>query len=203
MKKADLLHTTILILAILLGYSVLQSAIYFLAYLTYSGDRTGTTATVLYQLLPILFFSAACILLIRNGRKYTATLLRIGEKAEETEADTSEADTSETEADTSETHAPETHASETRRNIIFALFIGIGLYTLIQAAPYVITELVELFTNKIGSGMLRQPSSQKTNLIIQLLKVTLGAFLIYAAPSFTNFIEKSIVVRLDSASQSR
>jgi hypothetical protein len=37
--------------------------------------------------------------------------------------------------------APKTTSQLDRRNIVFALFIGIGLYTLIQAVPYVIVHL--------------------------------------------------------------
>jgi hypothetical protein len=39
-------------------------------------------------------------------------------------------------------------------------------------------------------------------LILELLRVTLGCFLIYAAPSLANMIEKNIAVRLDGRSQS-
>jgi hypothetical protein len=49
--------------------------------------------------------------------------------------------------------------------------------------------------------MVRQGSPAKTNLIVQSLQVTFGAFLVYAAPTLTNFIEKTIAVRLDSTSQ--
>jgi hypothetical protein len=90
-----------------------------------------------------------------------------------------------------------------RRNIVFALIIGIGLYTLIQAAPYVIVHLFELFRNKVGPDMFRQGSPGKTNLIVQLLQVTIGAFLVYAAPTLTNFIDKTIAVRLDGESQTK
>ena len=37
----------------------------------------------------------------------------------------------------------------------------------------------------------------------ELLRVTIGAFLMYAAPTLANFIEKTIAARLDSASQTR
>jgi hypothetical protein len=82
MKKADLLHTTILILAILAGYSAMQGVLYFLTYVTYAADSTASTGLLLYQLFPALLFAVACILLIRNGRKYTAALMKVADPAD-------------------------------------------------------------------------------------------------------------------------
>jgi ABC-type nickel/cobalt efflux system permease component RcnA len=220
MKKADLLHTTILILAILAGYSAMEGVLYFLTYVTYATDSTASTGLLLYRLFPALLFAVACVLLIRNGRKYTAALLKVADAK-----DTEEAEDEEEEEETvtiPETEASAAQAAKTtletmpvfkavgdadikwqldRRNIVFALIIGIGLYTLIQAAPYIIVHLFELFRNRVGSDTFRQGSPAKTNLIIQLLQATIGAFLVYAAPTLTNFIDKTIAVRLDSTSQ--
>lgn len=182
MKKADLLHTTILIVAILSGYSALQYAIYLLSSLAYTGEHIMPGATILYDLLIALLFSAACIILVRNSQKYTAVLLK---EEDETQGE----NTLEWQLEL--------------RNFIFVLFIGLGLYTLIQSVPYVFAELFELFRNRISSDMFKRDPTGKINLIVELLRVTIGAFLIYAAPSLTNFIDKKIVVRLDSASQTR
>jgi hypothetical protein len=212
MKKADLLHTTILVLAILAGYSAMQGVLYFLTYVTFATDSTASTGLLLYQLFPALLFAVACVLLIRNGRKYTAALLKMAD-AKDTEEEEEEEIVIIPETGASVAEAPKT-ALETvpvfeaagdadielqldRRNIVFALIIGIGLYTLIQAVPYVIVHLFELYRNKVGSDMFKQGASGKTNLIIHLLQVTIGAFLVYAAPTLTNFIDKSIAVRLD------
>jgi hypothetical protein len=212
MKKADLLHTTILILAILAGYSAMQGVLYFLTYVTYATDSAASTGLLLYQLFPALLFAVACVLLIRNGRKYTATLLKVAD-AKNTEEEEEEETVPIPETGASVAEATKT-ALETvpvfeaagdadierqldRRNIVFALIIGIGLYTLIQALPYVIVDLFELYRNKVGSDTFRQVAPGKTNLIIQLLQVTIGAFLVYAAPTLSNFIDKSIAIRLD------
>ena len=182
MKKADLLHTTILIVAILSGYSALQYAINLLSSLAYTGAHLLPAETLLYNLLLALLFSAACILLVRNSRKYAAALLK------------------------EEDETPGENSLEWQlelRNFIFVLFIGLGLYTLIQSVPYVFAELFELFRDRISFDRFKRDPAVKVNLIVELLRVTIGAFLVYAAPLLTNFIDKKIVVRLDSASQYR
>ena len=188
MKKADLLHTTILIVAILSGYSALQYAIFLLSSFAYAGDlyrfQSLTTQRFVYELLMVVLFSAACVILVRNGRKYAAALL----KEEEDEAEAFVDDAVEWQLD--------------RRNIIFVFFIGMGLYTLIQYVPSAVADFFEIFSDKVGAGWLKNPGGKPT-LLLDLLRITIGAFLIYASPSLTNFIEKSIAVRLDSTSQSR
>jgi hypothetical protein len=182
MNKTDLIHTTILIVGILCGYSALQSALYFLTSLTYSVDlyHLQGIASPLENLIPVALYSIACAILIRNGRKYATTLLNKDEDSFAEEAVEWQLD---------------------RRNIIFILFIGMGLYTLILAVPFVISDFFDLFKDKVGASALITPA-KKNYLVTELLRTTIGIFLIYAAPSFTNYIDKTIAVRLDSGSQS-
>jgi hypothetical protein len=196
MKKIDLLHTTILIVAILCGYSALQSIFYILAVLSdvdpYRLRPTDYASLDIHlflsggNLLPtivqVALFSAACIILIRNGKKYAAAILHWAGPAVDDE------------------NSVEVHLD--RYNILFALFIGIGLYTLIQALPNALYHSFQQFAYKISNDLYKTLTPEKDHLIMEWLRVTIGALLIYAAPSLTNYIDKTIAVRLDSGSQS-
>jgi hypothetical protein len=180
MKKVDLIHTTILIVGILAGYSTIQYFFYLLGSIAYvRGTYTDSYERMLYYIVMIVLFSVACGILVKNGRKYAGMLLK-----DEPEGSREEA----------------AYLQLDRRNIVFVLFIGLGLYTLIQSVPYVFGDLFELYRNKISSGLVKESSPKSAPLIIELLRTTIGAFLIYAAPALTGFITKKIAVRLDSQS---
>jgi len=183
MKKIDLIHTTILIVAIMAGYSAITTFIYLLSSIAYAGDteyRHLSLTMLTYPLIATGLFSAACIILIRNARRYSKLLLR-------DEPEGSWEDASKWDLD--------------RQSILLVLFIGIGLHTLIQSAPLVLSDAYMLFKNKVSNDLLRTENPPKaSDLIIQLLRVTIGTFLVYAAPNLTNFIEKNIATRLDRKS---
>jgi hypothetical protein len=196
MKKLDLLHTTILIVAILCGYSALQSILYILTLLSdmdlyhlQAQDHASldvhlflsATGSILPTIVQVALFSAACIILVRNGKKYAAAILQ---RAEPGAADENNVE-----------------VQLDRYNILFALFIGIGLYTLIQALPNALYHSFQQFTDKISNDLYKSLTPGKDRLIMEWLRVTIGALLIYAAPSLTNFIESTIAVRLDSGSK--
>jgi small-conductance mechanosensitive channel len=197
MNKPDLIHTTILIVGILCGYSALQSILYILTILSdidlyhlRSQDTAfvdvhlflSSTGNILPTIVNVALFSAACIILVRNGKKYAAAILHWAEPG------TADENSVEVQLD--------------RYNILFALFIGIGLYTLIQALPNALYHSVQQFTDKVSNDLYKSPSPGKDRLIMEWLRVTIGALLIYVAPTLTNFIESTIAVRLDSGSQS-
>jgi hypothetical protein len=184
MKKIDLLHTTILIMALLCGYSALQAIVTFLMVI---GEATefrapGSTwwSTLLGYLVEILAFIAAMIILVRNGHRYAGRL------AGDREVDQSAA-------------SPALQAD--RADILFVLFVGMGLYTVIQALPYALQHLFELFQSKASAfpeeseGYLR---SAKHYLIYEILRVTIGIALTYGAANLTNVVENSIAHRLKS-----
>jgi len=181
MKKIDLIHTTILIVAILAGYSALEYLFLLLSSLAYLGQvyyaTSQFTEKSAYYLIMIVLFSMTCILLVKNARKYAHILLKDEPEASWEDAPKWELD---------------------RRNIILVLFLGLGLYTMVQAIPYAISDFYDIFSKAIDSRELKQESTQKEALIIQLLRVTVGAFLIYTAPALTKFIDKTIAVRLDA-----
>jgi hypothetical protein len=162
MKKIDLLHTTILIMALLCGYSALQTTVTFLMVIGAATEirDPGSTwwSAFLGYLVEILAFIAAMIILVRNGRRYAGRLL-------------------------------------------FVLFVGMGLYTVIQALPYALQHLFELFQSKVSAfpgeseGTLR---SAKHYLIYELLRITVGIALIYGVANLTNVIENSVAHRLKS-----
>jgi hypothetical protein len=183
MKKVDLLQTTILIVAILAGYDAVQNLISLLSYMAYGNDlyRLQSISPIIYNLLMVVLHAIACVILLRNARKYATAILS-------------------DEEETSWEAAAEWQLD--RRNIIFVLFIGMGLYTLIQAIPYAIDHFLEFFTSKVSRDPMQPQSARKNLLLVELLRTTIGGFLIYAAPSLTNYIDKKIAVRLDSGSQS-
>src|ERR1700733_2715555 len=105
MKKVDLLQTTILIVAILAGYDAVQNLISLLSYTAYGNDlyRLQSISPIIYNLLMLVLHAIACVILIRNARKYASSILS-------DEEETSWEAVAEWQLD--------------RRNIIFVLFIG-------------------------------------------------------------------------------
>ena len=82
------------------------------------------------------------------------------------------------------------------------LFIGLGLYTLIQYIPLLLNQLISQFRDKVGEGALNLTKPpERDYLILYLIRVTAGAVLIYAAPALTNYIEKVLSTRLQSESK--
>jgi hypothetical protein len=206
MKKIDLLHTTVLIVAILCGYSALQELLSILNVSFYYSDvfvSAGRT-TIMPALFQTALYTIACIILVRNSKRIATYLLG----NERPEFDEFLEDETAASAGAPASPAPQTQTSEAeypdnlewhlnRRNILFALFIGLGMYTLIQYIPALLNDLVSLFKGEVGSGALDlvRPR-QRDHPILDLLHLTIGALLIYAAPTLTNYIEKTIAIRL-------
>lgn len=179
MKKIDLIHTTILIVAVLAGYSALEHLFYLLASVAYSAGPYLYFERLLYDALMVVLFSVAGGILVRNGRKYAGQILK-----DEPEGSWEEA----------------ARLPLDRRNLLLVLFIGLGLYTLIQAAPYVISDLFELYRDKVNPSVLKEGRPKTGSLLIELLRTTIGVFLIYAAPTLTDFVIKKIAVRAEGES---
>jgi hypothetical protein len=176
MKKIDLVHTTFVIVGILAGYEALKTFISALSFISlYHGSEL--TDQLVYVTIIFLGPAIACILLIRNGRRFSEWILK-----DEPEGSWEQA----------------SFWNLDRRNILFVLFIGIGLIFLIEAIPNLLVYLYQLFNAKINPMVLRSQNLPKDSLAIELLRVTIGTFLIYASPTLTNFIEQTIAVRLDS-----
>jgi hypothetical protein len=208
MKKIDLLHTTILIIAILCGYSALEQLLSLLSASFYISDifvaTSGMGTVVSVALLQAALDTIACILLVRNGRRIAAYLLRkhqppVSPQVTDPESSAAEA----AGAEISATDDPDAlQRNFDRRDILFVLFIGIGLYTLILYVPALLNELISVFRNQVkrdSMGFAIPPG--KDDVLLNLLRVTVGALLIYAAPTLTNFIERTIAPRLDSGSK--
>ncbi len=182
MKKSDLVHVTILIVAVLSGYNAVGAVITMLSTIAYYFEgiyRTAEAYMVLYLIQAVLY-SAACILLIRNGRKYA-------EQMTQTEAEDFVEDAPRWDLD--------------RRNMLYVLFIGLGLYLVIQSGTVAVDALYQQFKAKAGAMALTE-RAHVTDVLVDLLRLTAGACLIYAAPNLTNLIENSISVRLDGDKQS-
>jgi hypothetical protein len=204
MKKIDLIHTAVLIIAILCGYSALQQLLTLLSASLYLSDifeaTSGMGAVVSLALLQAALYTIACILLVRNGRRIAAYLLRnhhppVPSQVIDPESSAVEAGG----AETSATENPDAHVWYfDRRDILFVLFIGIGLYTLILHIPVLLNELIDLFRNQVKrESMGFAIPSKKEDVLLNLLRVTIGTLLIYAAPTLTNYIEKTIASRLN------
>ncbi|GGA91964.1 hypothetical protein [Puia dinghuensis] len=182
MKKADLVHLTLLIVAILSGYTAVDYLISVLSMVAYLGEPLSQfTTRAAYLFLYAFLHACVCIALIANGRKYAAMILR-------DEPEGSWEDAARWDLD--------------RRNMLFVLFIGIGLYMLIMYGAYAISDCYQLFAEKVNSnGALglndsRPVKPHTVNIAIDLLRLTFGAGLVYASPTLTNFIEKKIAIRL-------
>jgi hypothetical protein len=134
MKKFDLVHTTILIVAILCGYSALRLVLDMLTGLFLIAGMYGTSTLpfISANLIQAVIYFIACIILIRKGRTYATAILRIGPAEKPSEDDSVEWQLD-------------------RRNILFVLFIGLGLYSLIEAIPPVLTQAYALFKDRIST----------------------------------------------------
>src|SRR5580700_2417656 len=77
MKKIDLLHTTVLIVAILCGYLALQTFLGILNFTVYYSeslfDRSG--AAILPTFIQAAAYTIACIILARNSKRIATALL--------------------------------------------------------------------------------------------------------------------------------
>jgi hypothetical protein len=208
MKKIDLLHTTILIIAILCGYSALQQLLSLLSASFYISDifvsTSGMGTVVSVALLQAALDIIACILLVRNGRRIAAYLLRNDNPRGLPElTDLAKSAAEAAGAESSATKNPDALEWRfDRRNLVFVLIIGIGLYTSILHIPVLFKELIDLFRNQVRrDSMGFAKALGKDDVLLNLLRVTIGALLIYAAPTLTNFIERTIAPRLDSGSK--
>src|SRR5581483_9119911 len=102
MKKIDLIHTAILIVAILAGYMAVQTIISALSFITfYHGD--GLSDQLSYLSIACLGPAITCIVLIRNGRRLAELMLKNDPEGSWDQPSYWDLD---------------------RRNIIFVLFIG-------------------------------------------------------------------------------
>lgn len=175
MKKIDLIHTTILIVAILMAYSALQTIFGLLAVVASLGELYHTEAPVLNRLIYSLFLIAAftgiSVLLIRNARKYAQSILKYDIEGQLDD---------------------ELKWQLDRSNIILVLFIGFGIYTFLASIPNLVSDAIQWFTSKVDSSIFDKKTFSKSSLLIDLLRLTCGAFLIYGAPNFTKTLEAHI-----------
>jgi hypothetical protein len=211
MKKIDLLHTTVLIVAILCGYSGILTLLGILNAVIYMSDifydKSGTTgAFIVPSIIQAGIYALICIILIKNGKRIANYL--VGNERPEFEEFPDETDSGDTHprpAATTVTEDPDTlewHLD--RRGILFALFIGIGLYTFIQYIPPFLNGLIMEFRGLGSAGAIEliRPA-HRDPLLLDGLRITIGALLIYAAPTLTNYIEKTIAARLHSDPQNQ
>jgi hypothetical protein len=184
MKKIDLIHATILIIALLAGYSAINTFIALLSFSGYISDifmsESRMGAPLVSTLVTVILLSGTCILLIKNGRKLAERILK---------------------------NDPETASDQTsdipldRHSLIFVLLIGMGIYIMIQAIPATLSDLFDLFQNKIATDLFKHTTPDKEKVIVELLRITVGAFLVFAAPTLTNWIDRQSARRSGGESQ--
>jgi hypothetical protein len=183
MKKFDLIHTTVLIVAILAGYSALQYIITAISVATFSHSYSNLNRNRLDEAIGFLvvaaLFAAITFILIKNGRKCADLILKYDPETEFDDAPKFDLD---------------------RNNLLFVLFIGAGLYTMIEALPHALNNIWLLFSTKISPAN-SNALVDGNRIALELLQVTIGALLIYAAPNLTNFIENKIAARGSSSIQ--
>ena len=176
MKKIDLVHTTILIIALLAGYSAIQYFISLCSLFVFATSGGMSDGFVQQTILSIILIMAQVILavaLVKNGHKYAGLLLK-------------------DEPEGSWEDAPKWDLD--RHGILMVLFIGMGLYTLIQTIPDLLLDFYKIFRDKIRYNTDRPINWDVVATI--LLKALTGFSLIYAAPPLANYIEKTIAIRM-------
>jgi hypothetical protein len=180
MKKIDLIHTTILIVGILAGYSAVQSIVSLLGSFAYAARsefyRGGSIEVMVSYLIEFFLQCIACVVLVRNGRKYAGMVLRDEPEASWEDAPAWDLD---------------------RRNMLLVLFVGLGLYILSVAIPFFLRYAWDIFRYKVtDASVFRKPIPRTDYLEVELFRIVIGVLLIYAAPALTNLIDKHISMRL-------
>jgi hypothetical protein len=169
MKKIDIIQTTIIIVGILVGYSAIQIILGLFTQIAYTQELGGPS--VLFQYILFGALHAACsIVLISKSKKIS--LLIVDESDDSVQINIS------------------------RTDIIFAMIVGIGLYTLIQPVPQVLTDIFFFFKNEVRSNGDTVIPSKKEAFAVELLRVLFGFFIIYGAPTFTNIITDKIASKI-------
>jgi flagellar biosynthesis component FlhA len=184
MKKFDLIHVTILIVAILLGYNSIQLLIAALDsfVMAFNPGFPNLLNLLINNCMLAALYAVACYVLIRNARKYAGLILKDDESEESILKD---------EESAARLHLELSH-------VLFAFFIGLGLYTIIESLPQALDGAYQLFSGKISPENSMTQQVSVSGILIHLLKIVVGAFLIYASPNLTNFIETNIAPRLNS-----
>jgi hypothetical protein len=173
MRKIDLVHTTILIVAILTGYSAIVYLILALSTIANLSDflylRNSIGQRLAYYLVIAVLFAISCGILLKNGRKYALALLKDEPAGSWDDAVLWQLD---------------------QKHLLQVLFIGMGMYTLIQSVPFALDELYELFKDKIHPDPSKSMGGQKSSITIELIRIVFGAFLLYSAPALTRLFHK-------------
>ncbi|HTR29982.1 MAG TPA: hypothetical protein VMH27_11980 [Puia sp.] len=205
MRKIDLLHTTILIVAILCGYAALRELLGVLNATFYASDifyaRSGYGAFILPSLIEAGGYVVACIVLIRNSERIAVSML--GNSRPEYEEFLEGEEPSAAAPEMAE-EPDQLEWKLDRMTVLYVFFIGLGLYTLIEYIPDLLNSVIGQFKTEV-SGALRLVQPERRNyrdyLLLDALRATIGALLIYAAPTLTNFIERTISIRLQPGSK--
>lgn len=170
MKKSDLIHVTIKIVGILLGYSAISQLITLITMLGYLGGPYSYFGIVISAFITCITLSIACYLLLRNAWKYTRLILKSEPELFDEEA------------------LPITLNKE---ELIYTFIVGLGLYLMAQYIPNAIANAYKVYSDTVNRDALSVKSGNaKTDLIIELLRITVGAMLIYGARQLSEFIIK-------------
>lgn len=172
MRKFDLVHTAVIIIGLVMGYAAVSKFLGVLLDISYSSPLPGARGGDLafYDLIIAILFAVACIILIKRGRYYTTLILK-----EEPEESDNEA-LSVMDLD--------------RTNLIFVFLVALGIYIISYYLPFLLVNLFELFQDKIGKANFGGQLPGKDRIAVDALAITIGAFLIYAAPALSRKITR-------------
>jgi len=177
MKKIELIQTTIIMVAILAGYSALQSLMSILSMIAFSKDLNymleNISGTIISYLLFAVFYGIGAVILIKKYKVIASSLM---DKEDENPG----------------------FINIDAKVIIFILLIGIGPYFLIQSVPHAISDLFFYFKKSLKSYGDSIIDSKKDVLAVDLLRDVIGFIIIYASPSIANFINSNIAPKINT-----
>jgi hypothetical protein len=198
MKKIDLLHTTVLIIAIICGYSalaeflsILGASVYFSEIFT-SGYGSGGGGVVVPILGHAVVYAIVCIVMVRNSKRIATWLL--GNDRPEYEEFLEESGSGKTSAE----EAKDVEAVTARSSAAVTTVAGID-----AGGAENPDEIITQFRTKVAEGSLNfgKLSEGRDHLLLDLLRVTISTLVIYAAPTLTNLIDRTLASRLGTESQ--
>lgn len=173
MKRLDLVQLTIIIVGIFSGFYFILSLPQFLIYLFswFSEGLTGGTymMTLVWNIVVSGAYLLSAIYCIKKSKHFAEWICRNGDL----NADINFA------LDKSE--------------ILFVLFTGLGIYGLITRLPTFVTEGVNYIKGRNSSGLFdNEKIASSSNLIIQVITLSLFFILVYYAKVFSDFLAPQI-----------
>ncbi|MFN8243804.1 MAG: hypothetical protein U0X40_07085 [Ferruginibacter sp.] len=173
MKRRDLVQLVLVIMAIICGYRFITLLPSFLLYLLSwfgEGVRGGfLMQSLIGMILQLALYSLLCIFLVTRSRNYAAA---ISDKAG---------------------LSGDIQLSIDKTELLYAVFIGLGIYGLIEEVPTLIKNTYSLFIANEGESVERlNPLPSKASLAVHVLTSGLFFVLVYYARVFAEYAGNKI-----------